>query len=118
MTSLVEGPHVLKINVDAASPELALGTLKVLVEEFRDQRDVLRHDALATSRRRVERASAALARARTDMTNYLQDNPDDTGTDPRLRSLSNAERNAVLQLATGHRGLEPRDAGRAQRRHG
>jgi hypothetical protein len=100
VTSLVEGPHVLKINFDAASPELALGTLKVLVEEFRDQRDVLRHDALATSRRRVERASAALAKARTDMTNYLQDNAGDTGTDPRLRSLSEAERNAVLQLAT------------------
>ena len=112
VTSVVQGPHVLKINFDARTPELALKTLMVLVQEFREQRDVLRRDALASSRLRVERASEVLAGARTDLTNYLQDNAAGTGSDPRLRALSETERDAVLQLATATELLnrETRDA--------
>ena len=110
VTSLVQGPHVLEVRFDAPTPELAYRTLTVLMQQFQEQRSVLRRDVLAASRVRVERASQALAAARRDLNAYLSDHARDA-SDPRLRTLSETERSAVLQLATATESLnqETRD---------
>jgi hypothetical protein len=110
VTLLVQGPHVLRIDFEAASPTLALETLNALVKTFREQRLVLRRDALAASRQRVERAADVLEKARRELTDYLRD-ADATASDGRLRQLTETERDAVLQVAAATETLnaETRD---------
>ena len=105
VTSTIEGPHVLKINFDATSPTLALETLRVLVQEFTKQREVLRRDAVSAAERQVATASRALGRARGRLTNYVQDHSSATRADPRLRALSETERRALIELATATESL-------------
>jgi len=98
VTSIVEGPHVLKINFDATSPTVAVTTLKELVAEFSKQRNLLRRDALTTAQDAVASASKTLSDVRTNLSAYRRDHPISTSTDPQLKALGLAERNAVTQL--------------------
>jgi len=100
VTSSVDGPHVLRINFDAESPTLSVATLRVLVQEFRKQRSALRRDALAVSQTQVAAAAKTLLTVRTDLGNYRREHPStNTSSDPQLRALAAAERNAVEQLS-------------------
>lgn len=105
VTSLVQGPHVLKIDYDAPTPALAAGTLRALVTEFRRQRGVLGRDALTAYRKQLTAASEALTEARRNVANYRRDHPGSTSSDPQFRELAEAERNAVEQLAAATESL-------------
>jgi uncharacterized protein involved in exopolysaccharide biosynthesis len=98
VTSVVEGPHVLRINFEATSPTVAVATLRELVAEFGKQRNLLRRDALTTANDAVASASKTLSDVRTNLSAYRQDHPVSTSTDPQLKALGLAERNAVTQL--------------------
>jgi len=98
VVSIVEGPHVLKVNFNGPTPAIALSTLTSLVSEFRKERSALSQDALSLYQKQVAEASSALAGARNNLSNYLREHPD-SSTDPRATQLSHAEREAVLRLA-------------------
>jgi uncharacterized protein involved in exopolysaccharide biosynthesis len=100
VTAVVRGPHVLEISFDATSPVLAVKTLRVLVEQFRQQRAALLRDALTVAQDQVVNASKALKDARTSLNAYVREHPSSSSSDPQLASLATAERDAVGQLAT------------------
>ena len=93
----VQGPHVLRINYEAASPTLAAGTLRALLAEFRKERAVLRRGALDSYRRQLEAASTALARARSRLRDYVRDHPG-ARSSREVAALARAERDALERL--------------------
>jgi uncharacterized protein involved in exopolysaccharide biosynthesis len=97
--SSVQGPHVLEISFDSTSPQVAVGTLKVLVQQFRKQRTALTQDALTAAGEQVASATAALTKARTNLSTYLQSHPGSTRADPELRALAQEQRNAITQVS-------------------
>jgi uncharacterized protein involved in exopolysaccharide biosynthesis len=99
VTAVVRGPHVLEISYDATTPELAVKTLRVLVQQFRKQRAALLRDALTVAQQQVLSASKALGAARTNLNEYIRQHPGSSSADPELSSLAGAERDAVTQLA-------------------
>jgi uncharacterized protein involved in exopolysaccharide biosynthesis len=98
--SNAKGPHVLEISYDAPDPALAKQTLQAIIAEFRKQRGALRQDALAAAQKQVSSASATLARARQNLTRYVDSHPSSDRADPELQSLATAEREAVMDLQT------------------
>jgi hypothetical protein len=105
VTSLVLGPHVLKISYDGPTAEVSYGTLKTLVKEFEGQRNALRTDALNTYRNAVASASKALRDARTEISSYIREHPGTSASDPQMQGLQHAERNALDQLSGATAGL-------------
>ena len=99
VTSLVQGPHVLKIDYDAPTPALAAGTLRALIAEFRRQRGVLGRNALTVYQKQLTAASEALTEARKNLADYRRDHPGSTVSDAQFRELVEAERAAVESLA-------------------
>ena len=96
--SVALGPHVVRVELDALAPSLAAGTLSALVAEFREERMVLRGEALAAYREDVGTATEALAEARSKRLAFLRRHPNAAATDPRLVMLTTAERNADARL--------------------
>jgi len=105
VTSLVLGPHVLKISYDGPTPEVAYGTVKTIVKEYESQRNALRTDALNAYRDAVSSASKALRDARTEISAYTREHPGASSTDPQMQSLVHAERNALDQLSGATQAL-------------
>jgi hypothetical protein len=105
VTSLVLGPHVLKISFDGPTAEVAYGTLKTLVKDFERQRSALRADALNSYRDAVASASKALSDARSEIATYIREHPGVSASDPQMRGLVHAERNALDQLSGASEGL-------------
>jgi hypothetical protein len=111
VTSTVQGPHVLEITFDAASPELALATLRVLVRQFQEQRATFDRDALTAARLQVTAATNALDQAHANVQEYLGLHPTSTSLDRELGALTLAERQAAVALSGATRAL--RDASTA-----
>lgn len=105
VTSLVLGPHVLKISYDGATPSVSYETLRAVVKEFEKQRGVLRADALTSYKDAVAAASKALADARSDVATYVREHPSTPQSDPQMLALIHAERNALDQLSGATEGL-------------
>jgi uncharacterized protein involved in exopolysaccharide biosynthesis len=105
VTSLVLGPHVLKVSYDGPTPQVSYETLRVLIKRFETQRNALRADALNSYSAAVAAASRALNSARTNVSTYLREHPGATQTDPQLQSLTHAARNALDQLSGATQGL-------------
>jgi hypothetical protein len=105
VTSLVLGPHVLKINYDGPTPDVSYQTVKALVKEFEIQRTALRANALNAYRDSVASASKALRDARTEIATYIREHPGVSASDPQMQSLVHAERNALDQVAAATQGL-------------
>jgi uncharacterized protein involved in exopolysaccharide biosynthesis len=105
VTSLVLGPHVLKISYDGPTAEVAYGTVKTLVKEYESQRNALRTDALNAYRNAVIAASTALRDARTEIGAYTREHPGVSAGDPQMQSLIHAERNALDQLSGATQAL-------------
>jgi uncharacterized protein involved in exopolysaccharide biosynthesis len=105
VTSLVLGPHVLKISYDGPTAQISYGTLTALVKEFEKQRNALRTDALNSYRDAVAAASKALRDARTEIASYVREHPDTSSSDPQMQALVHAERNALDQLSGATQGL-------------
>jgi hypothetical protein len=105
VTSLVLGPHVLKISYDGPTAEVSYGTLKALIKEFEGQRNALRTDAINSYRNAVAAASKALSDARTEINAYIREHPGVSSSDPQMRALQHAERNALDQLSGASAGL-------------
>jgi hypothetical protein len=105
VTSLVLGPHVLKISYDGPSPTVSYETLRALVREFEKQRDALRADAITSYKDAITAASQALAKARADVSTYIREHPGVSQTDPQMRALLHSERNALDQLTGATEGL-------------
>jgi len=98
VTSLVQGPHVLKISYTAPTPALAIATLKALLREYETQRVALSKDALTAYGNQVVQATKALTNARTSVATFLRENNNRT-SDPQYRLLLHAERDAATRLA-------------------
>ena len=98
VTSSVKGPHVLAINYDGPTPELAVATLRALISEFSRQRQALRSDALSRYEDQVTAVSQALATAQTRLSTFLQAHPGVSSSDPQLKELVHAERLALEEL--------------------
>jgi uncharacterized protein involved in exopolysaccharide biosynthesis len=105
VTSLVLGPHVLKVSFDGPTPQVSYQTLRALMKEYEKQRDALRQDALSSYSSTVAAASKALTDARTKLTNYSREHPGVSASDPQMAALLHAERNAVDQLSGATQGL-------------
>jgi uncharacterized protein involved in exopolysaccharide biosynthesis len=105
VTSLVLGPHVLKISYDGPTPEVSYGTLRALMSKYEQQRDQLREDALDSYRTSVGAASTALSKARAQVQTYAREHPGVSASDPGMATLQHAERNALDQLAAATQGL-------------
>jgi uncharacterized protein involved in exopolysaccharide biosynthesis len=109
ITSTVTGNQVLQITYSASSPDMAKSVLAAVVAELRDYtgRLTAQHDhaALAYDTQQVKIAEAAVATARTNVTNYQAHHPGASQTDPNYVSLVAAENNAVTQLAQANTAL-------------
>jgi hypothetical protein len=105
VTSLVLGPHVLKISYDGPTAEVAYGTLKTLVKEYESQRNALRTDAIVAYRNAVASASKTLRDARTEIAAYVREHPGVSASDPQMQALVHAERNALDQVSGATQGL-------------
>jgi hypothetical protein len=114
VTSSVQGPHVFEINFDAASPQLATATLRVLIDEFRSQRTTLRRDALEATQRQVASATTALNEARASLESYLRMHPDTGDSDPRASALRLSVRNATTTVADATQRLADASAALTQ----
>jgi uncharacterized protein involved in exopolysaccharide biosynthesis len=99
VTSEVKGPHVLDVNYDAQTPELAMKTLNALIKQFRIQRTALQADALAASQKQVTSAAQTLTATREKLSRYLGQHPGAGRNDPELQALAIAEREAATTLA-------------------
>jgi uncharacterized protein involved in exopolysaccharide biosynthesis len=99
VTSNAKGPHVLEVNYDAPSPQLAVSTLRAIVVQFRQQRTALRADALTAAQKQVSSASTTLAEARMKVTSYLDQHPSSRRSDAELQALAVSEREAVTALS-------------------
>ena len=105
VTSLVLGPHVLKISYDGPTAQVAYGTLKTLIGEYERQRNALRTDAINSYRNAVASAAKALRDARTEISAYVREHPGVSASDSQMQSLVHAERNALDQLSGATQGL-------------
>jgi hypothetical protein len=105
VTSLVLGPHILKISYDGPTAEIAYGTLRTLVKEYEGQRNALRTDAINSYRDAVTSASKALRDARTEIATYIREHPGVPASDAQMQALVHAERNALDQLSGATQGL-------------
>jgi uncharacterized protein involved in exopolysaccharide biosynthesis len=105
VTSLVLGPHVLRVNYDGPTPEVSYGTLRALISQYEKQRDELRADALDSYRASVAAASTALTSARTKIQAYMREHPGASASDPQVVAMQHAERNALDQVAAATQGL-------------
>jgi hypothetical protein len=105
VTSLVLGPHVLKVSYDGPSAAVAYGTLKALIKEYEGQRNLLRTDAINKYREAVAAASKELRDTRAEVTTYLREHPGASGSDPQMQALRHAEQDAVVQLTGATQGL-------------
>jgi uncharacterized protein involved in exopolysaccharide biosynthesis len=105
VTSLVLGPHVLKVSYDGPTPQVSYETLRVLVKEYEKQRDELRDDALNSYRTSVAAATRALTDARTKVQTYMNEHPGVSESDPGMQSLRHAEQNALESLSASTQGL-------------
>jgi hypothetical protein len=98
VTSLVQGPHVLKISYNAPTPALAVATLKALLSQYEKQRGLLSRDALTAYQTTVAAATKSLGDARASVANFLRQNPAGS-SDPQYKLLLHAERDAATRLA-------------------
>lgn len=105
VTSLVLGPHVLKVSFDGPTPQVSYATLGVLISQYEKQRDALRADALDSYRASVTAASKALTDARTKVQAYMRVHPGASASDPTRISLQHAASNALDQLSGATQGL-------------
>ena len=106
VTSLVLGPHVLKISYDGPTPEVSYGTLRALMSKYEQQRDQLRRTPWNSYRTSVGAASNALSKARAQVQTYAREHPGVSSSRPRdAATLQHAERNALDQLAAATQGL-------------
>ncbi len=107
-----EGPHVLKISFDGPTPRLAAATLRALVRQYIKQRNELRSDALTAYRDRVESTSAALAKARQQISTYLLQHPEraNARSNGQLAMLLHSEQAALQQLGTATQTLNQESA--------
>jgi uncharacterized protein involved in exopolysaccharide biosynthesis len=105
VTSLVLGPHVLKISYDGPTPEISYQTLRTLIAEFERQRSALRADALTSYRNSLNGARKALTDARSDISTFMREHPGASTSDPQLRALVHAEQNALERLGGTTEGL-------------
>ncbi len=105
VTSLVLGPHVLKISYDGPSAAVAYGTLKALIKEYEGQRNVLRTDAINNYKDAVAAASKELRDARAEVATYLREHPGASASDPQKQALVHAEQNALDQLSGATQSL-------------
>jgi hypothetical protein len=99
VTSVVGGNNLLELDLSAVDPVLARDTLQVLIREYRQERGLLQRNALGSAKRQVTSASNALEVARANLRSYLGVHPSTTDADLELRTLKDAEHNAVVQLA-------------------
>jgi hypothetical protein len=97
VTSLVLGPHVLRISYDGPTPEVSYGTLRALMSKYEQQRTELREDALGSYRAAV----AAATRVQT----YANEHPGVTATDPGMAALEHSARAALDSLEAATQGL-------------
>ncbi len=99
VTSLVLGPHVLRISYDGPTPQISYLTLRGLITQYEKQRDALRADALNAYSDSVTSASNALGDARAKVSAYISEHPGASRSDPQIRALVHAEQNALRQLS-------------------
>jgi uncharacterized protein involved in exopolysaccharide biosynthesis len=105
VTSLVLGPHVLKVSYDGPTPQVSYDTLRALISQYEKQRDALRDDALNSYRDSVAAATKALSDAKTQVQTYLREHPGVSASDPGMVALQHAQRNALDQVAAATQGL-------------
>jgi uncharacterized protein involved in exopolysaccharide biosynthesis len=106
VTSLVLGPHVLKVSYDGPTPEVSYGTLRALMSQYEKQRKELRESALDSYRASVAAASNALSQARARVQTYASEHPGVSATDPGMAALQHAARNALDEVSVATQGLD------------
>ncbi|HEX5469800.1 MAG TPA: hypothetical protein VFW80_12210 [Gaiellaceae bacterium] len=114
VTSSVQGPHVLQIKFDGPSPQLAVATLRVILDEFEKQSNSLRRDALAAARTRVKAASDVLQTATAALRGYRELHPGAGASDPQFNALAQNAQSAETALGTATQTLNEALAGLAQ----
>jgi uncharacterized protein involved in exopolysaccharide biosynthesis len=99
MTSLPAGSDLLGLSLEAPTPALAQSTLRVLIQQFLQERKRLQGNALSAATDQFAKARTELAQAQSDLNGYAGAHPASTaGSDPELRALSNAQLQATRQL--------------------
>ena len=105
VTSLVLGPHVLKVSYDGPTPQVSYRTLQALISQYEKRRDELRDDALSSYSTSVTAASKALSNARAKVQAYMNAHPGASASNAQRVALVHAERNALDQLSAATQGL-------------
>lgn len=109
VTTEVVGLQVLAISFKGPSPEVALGTLNALVDEF--NREVAaarqaRDDAqVKYFQEKVDSTSKALADAQAAIAQYVRSNPARPDNDPQLVTLTQTASAIATQLADANNSL-------------
>jgi hypothetical protein len=105
VTSLVQGPHVLELSVEAPQALLAKKTLDVLIQQFKQQRTQLQEAALFSAQQQVAAATTTLSTARFQLNDYIRSHAGASRADPELKKLAQAEHDAVRQVSGATQSL-------------
>ncbi len=106
---VVIGPQVLAISVLGPTPEVALGTLQALIDEFAVEDSAIRESraegAVKFFQDRVDSASKALAVTQDAVSKYVIANPIRPENDPQLVGLTQTASTLATQLADANNSL-------------
>jgi hypothetical protein len=105
VTTKVEGPQILAVDLAGPTPSIALRTLDALISEYRNERDTVRvardESALAYYGDQMKAAQKVLTSARTKLSDYQDTHPGSSvQSDPQLRALTQGVRGATTALAS------------------
>ena len=109
VTSTVLGPQVLSISLRGPTPEVAVGTLTALMDQFNQQTDNGRQLHAQASvgyyKDVVAAASTAAATAQKNLDTYVAAHPAPSANDPTFTTLSQAAAAAATRLNDANNSL-------------